>query len=75
MLGYFYSRNVELLDATQKTTPLQVFQGMLDDNLLKVNKRNRGQPSSVSHATIAFKKQRTKCTPDVRKDSIDHFPE
>ena len=72
-----YPRNVQLLDPTQKTMALRVFQGMLADSLVKANKRSCEQPSSISPASMAFKKQRIQgtSTPDIRKDGIYHFPE
>ena len=47
----------------KKTIPSLVSQVMLGNNLVKVNKRIRGRPSSVSLAPMAFKKQRIQGTP------------
>ena len=46
------------LDPTQKIMPLQAFQGILANSLVKANERSRRRPSSVSPAPMTFKKQR-----------------
>ena len=77
ILGFYSVETSNYLTEHKKTIPSLVSQGMLGNSLVKVNKRIRGRPSSVSLAPMPFKKQRIQGTPtpDIRKDRIDHFPE
>ena len=77
ILGFYSVETSNYLTEHKNTIPSLVSQGMLGNSLVKVNKRIRGRPSSVSVAPISFKKQKIQGTPipDIRKDRIDHFSE